>query len=141
MGFEFFGQEEEGVNKSQSLYSSMAKMEIRSKEYDRARVIYKVSPGSSPVHCARTHTTSPLSSLWIAFLAPSLPSSTPPTARSRSSSETATESRRPCSESVVSNTRRSSRTSLATMMSGSTTLDWRRTRTRREISPRRRWRA
>ena len=39
MGFEFFGQEEEGVNKSQSLYSSMAKMEIRSKEYDRARVI------------------------------------------------------------------------------------------------------
>lgn len=42
MGFEFFGQEEEGVDKSQSLYSAFAKMEVRHKEYDRARVIYKV---------------------------------------------------------------------------------------------------
>ena len=42
MGFEFFGQEEEGIDKSQSLYSAFAKMEVRHKEYDRARVIYKV---------------------------------------------------------------------------------------------------
>lgn len=42
MGFEFFGQDEEGIDKSQSLYSSFAKMEVRLKEYDRARVIYKV---------------------------------------------------------------------------------------------------
>lgn len=42
MGFEFFGQEEEQINKSQSLYSSFAKMEVRHKEFDRARVIYKV---------------------------------------------------------------------------------------------------
>ncbi|KAI5480437.1 pre-mRNA-splicing factor CLF1 [Pseudohyphozyma bogoriensis] len=41
MGFEFFGQDEEGINKSQSLYSAFAKMETRHKEYDRARVIYK----------------------------------------------------------------------------------------------------
>ncbi|GAA5884143.1 hypothetical protein JCM16303_005936 [Sporobolomyces ruberrimus] len=41
MGFEFFGQDEEGIDKSQSLYSSFAKMEVRLKEYDRARVIYK----------------------------------------------------------------------------------------------------
>ncbi|GAA5924690.1 hypothetical protein JCM1841_006386 [Sporobolomyces salmonicolor] len=41
MGFEFFGQDEEGIDKSQSLYSSFAKMEVRHKEYDRARVIYK----------------------------------------------------------------------------------------------------
>ncbi|ORY92420.1 hypothetical protein BCR35DRAFT_348818 [Leucosporidium creatinivorum] len=41
MGFEFYGQEEEGIDKSQSLYSSFAKMEVRHKEYERARVIYK----------------------------------------------------------------------------------------------------
>ncbi|KAM0748141.1 protein prenylyltransferase [Meredithblackwellia eburnea MCA 4105] len=41
MGFEFYGQEEEGIDKSQSLYSAFAKMEVRHKEYDRARVIYK----------------------------------------------------------------------------------------------------
>lgn len=47
MGFEFYGQEEEGIDKSQSLYSSFAKMEVRHKEYERARVIYKVSCGLS----------------------------------------------------------------------------------------------
>ncbi|KAM0787460.1 NineTeen Complex (NTC) component [Microbotryomycetes sp. NB124-2] len=41
MGFEFYGQDEEGIDKSQSLYSSFAKMEVRHKEYERARVIYK----------------------------------------------------------------------------------------------------
>lgn len=49
MGFEFFGQEEEGIDKSQSLYSAMAKMEVRLKEYERARVIYKVSPWCLPL--------------------------------------------------------------------------------------------
>lgn len=42
MGFEYFGDDEEGIDKSQSLYSAMAKMEVRLKEYDRARAIYKV---------------------------------------------------------------------------------------------------
>ncbi|GAA5895176.1 hypothetical protein JCM8208_000136 [Rhodotorula glutinis] len=41
LGFEFFGQDEEGIDKSQSLYSAMAKMEVRLKEYERARLIYK----------------------------------------------------------------------------------------------------
>ena len=53
MGFEFFGQEEEGIDKSQSLYSAFAKMEVRHKEYDRARVIYKVRllrPPSTSLH-------------------------------------------------------------------------------------------
>lgn len=44
MGFEFYGQEEEGIDKSQSLYSSFAKTEVRHKEYERARMIYKVRP-------------------------------------------------------------------------------------------------
>ena len=48
MGFEFFGQDEESIDKSQSLYSSFAKMEVRHKEYERARVIYKVSFSFSP---------------------------------------------------------------------------------------------
>lgn len=43
MGFEFFGQDEQGIDKSQSLYSAFAKMEIRHKEFERARVIYKVN--------------------------------------------------------------------------------------------------
>ncbi|GAA6047031.1 hypothetical protein JCM3770_004161 [Rhodotorula araucariae] len=41
MGFEFYGQDEEGIDKAQSLYSAFAKMEVRQKEYERARVIYK----------------------------------------------------------------------------------------------------
>lgn len=48
MAFEFFGQGEEEIDKSQSLYSAFAKMEVRHKEYDRARVIYKVSPALLP---------------------------------------------------------------------------------------------
>lgn len=47
LGFEFFGQDEEGIDKSQSLYSAMAKMEVRLKEYERARLIYKVRPALS----------------------------------------------------------------------------------------------
>ncbi|RXW11597.1 hypothetical protein EST38_g14258, partial [Candolleomyces aberdarensis] len=38
---EFFGDEEEQVEKAQAVFSSFAKMETRQKEYDRARVIYK----------------------------------------------------------------------------------------------------
>lgn len=49
MGFEFFGQDEEGINKSQTLYSAFAKMEVRHKEYERARVIYKVCLDPIPI--------------------------------------------------------------------------------------------
>ncbi|KAI0267390.1 pre-mRNA-splicing factor CLF1 [Gloeopeniophorella convolvens] len=38
---EFFGDEEEQVDKAQAVFSAFAKMETRLKEYDRARVIYK----------------------------------------------------------------------------------------------------
>lgn len=40
---EFFGDEEEQVEKAQAVFNAFAKMEIRLKEYERARVIYKVS--------------------------------------------------------------------------------------------------
>lgn len=40
---EFFGDEEEQVDKAQAVFGAFAKMETRLKEYERARVIYKVS--------------------------------------------------------------------------------------------------
>lgn len=42
---EFFGDDEEQVEKAQAVYNAFAKMETRLKEYDRARVIYKVRLG------------------------------------------------------------------------------------------------
>jgi crooked neck len=39
---QFFGDEEEQVEKAQAVFNSFAKMETRLKEYERARVIYKV---------------------------------------------------------------------------------------------------
>ena len=39
---EFFGDEEEQVERAQAVFSAFAKMETRLKEFDRARVIYKV---------------------------------------------------------------------------------------------------
>lgn len=40
---EFFGDDEEQVEKAQAVFNAFAKMETRLKEYERARVIYKVS--------------------------------------------------------------------------------------------------
>ncbi|EGG07224.1 uncharacterized protein MELLADRAFT_43256 [Melampsora larici-populina 98AG31] len=41
MAFEYFGEEEDDLERAQSIYTSFAKMESRHKEYDRARMIYK----------------------------------------------------------------------------------------------------
>ena len=40
----FFGDEEEEVDKAQAVFTAFAKMETRLKEFERARVIYKVCP-------------------------------------------------------------------------------------------------
>jgi len=40
---EFFGDDEEQIEKAQAVFGAFAKMETRQKEYERARVIYKVS--------------------------------------------------------------------------------------------------
>ena len=45
---EFFGDEEEQVEKAQAVFGAFAKMETRLKEYERARVIYKVRSHLSP---------------------------------------------------------------------------------------------
>jgi crooked neck len=39
---EFYGDDEEQLEKAQAVFNAFAKMEIRLKEYERARVIYKV---------------------------------------------------------------------------------------------------
>ncbi|KAG0143201.1 hypothetical protein CROQUDRAFT_109388 [Cronartium quercuum f. sp. fusiforme G11] len=41
MSFEYFGEEEDDLDKAQVIYTAFAKMETRLKEYDRARMIYK----------------------------------------------------------------------------------------------------
>jgi crooked neck len=45
---EFFGDEEEQVEKAQAVFGAFAKMETRLKEYERARVIYKVGSHLPP---------------------------------------------------------------------------------------------
>jgi len=40
---EFYGDDEEQVEKAQAVFSAFAKMETKLKEYQRARVIYKVN--------------------------------------------------------------------------------------------------
>jgi crooked neck len=42
MAFEYFGEEEEDLERAQSIYTAFAKMESRHKEFDRARTVYKV---------------------------------------------------------------------------------------------------
>ncbi|PLW18900.1 hypothetical protein PCASD_22035 [Puccinia coronata f. sp. avenae] len=41
MAFEYFGEEEEDLERAQSIYTAFAKMESRHKEFDRARTVYK----------------------------------------------------------------------------------------------------
>ncbi|KAK7695507.1 NineTeen Complex (NTC) component [Cerrena zonata] len=45
---EFFGDDEEQVEKAQAVFNSFAKMETRLKEYERARVIYKFALSKLP---------------------------------------------------------------------------------------------
>lgn len=48
---EFFGDDEEQVDKAQAVFSAFAKMETRLKEYERARVIYKASHSCVSLSC------------------------------------------------------------------------------------------
>ena len=52
---EFFGDEEEQVEKAQAVFGAFARMETRLKEFDRARVIYKFAlarlPRSKSANC------------------------------------------------------------------------------------------
>ena len=48
MALEFFGDDEEQIERAQSVFNAFAKMETRAKEYDRARVIYKYALSRLP---------------------------------------------------------------------------------------------
>ncbi|KIO33062.1 hypothetical protein M407DRAFT_65845 [Tulasnella calospora MUT 4182] len=48
MALEFFGDDEEQVEKAQAVFSNFAKMETRQKEFERARVIYKFALSRIP---------------------------------------------------------------------------------------------
>jgi crooked neck len=45
---EFYGDDEQQIEKAQAVFSAFAKMETRLKEYERARVIYKVRCDDNP---------------------------------------------------------------------------------------------
>lgn len=55
---EFFGDEEEQVEKAQAVFGAFARMETRLKEFERARVIYKFAlarlPRSKSASCKST---------------------------------------------------------------------------------------
>lgn len=48
----FFGDDNESVEKAQGVFSAFAKMEVRQKEYERARVIYKVCTLAMQTECS-----------------------------------------------------------------------------------------
>jgi crooked neck len=100
---EFFGDDEEQVERAQSVFSAFAKMETRLKEFDRARVIYKVR---LYFYLFRTLKRFAISLHFPVFHDQRQPACTPPTPSSRSSLEP----KRPLNPrflpSAVSNTRR-----------------------------------
>ncbi len=57
---EFFGDEEEQVEKAQAVFGAFARMETRLKEFDRARVIYKVRTQVILSRAFLTESSSPL---------------------------------------------------------------------------------
>lgn len=63
---QFFGDEEEQIEKAQAVFNSFAKMETRLKEYERARVIYKVGVVELYFFLLLTASLSLLSSAYLA---------------------------------------------------------------------------
>ena len=124
---EFFGDDEEQVEKAQAVFNAFAKMETRLKEYERARVIYKV--GSI---CTRRAPRSLILSLYSSHC-PEYRDRDPPrcmlrTQSSKSSMARVQPSRLPFSESVEYSTRTNSPRMVGTTMCGSITLGLKRER-------------
>lgn len=120
---EFFGDEEEQIEKAQAVFSSFAKMETRLKEYERARVIYKVSKAAPCL--AATHQTL-CSSPCLGYLVQNLPLCMRPTPNSKNSTEPGQHWNPPFSANGVFSMRKSSHMTDEIMMSGLITLDSRR---------------
>lgn len=122
---EFYGDDEEQVEKAQAVFSAFAKMETRLKEFERARVIYKVRPLLHPCDPC----SSQPSLRYQKSLEPSLLAYTLPTQNSRNNTARAVHSRTQSSGSGASNTRKRSHTTAGITTYGSTTRGWRKERT------------
>ena len=120
---EFFGDEEEQIEKAQAVFSAFAKMETRLKEYERARVIYKVS--GTVIHLGTAHQIS-YSSRYQDYPAQNLPACTRPTPNSRSNTEPGQHWNLPYSENDAYSMRKRSRMTDEITTSGLTTLDLKR---------------
>jgi len=119
----FFGDEEEEVDKAQAVFAAFAKMETRLKEFERARVIYKVCPLRELIVL---NTKAYHSSPCLDYRAPNPAPYTPPTRNSKNSTEHGLASSRLSGGSEEYNMKTKSRTTPLTMIAGSTTHDWRR---------------
>lgn len=82
---EFYGDDEEQVEKAQAVFSAFAKMETRLKEYERARVIYKVLQTLGLNKPSFSHLSCLFSSLYQEFLEQNLRHCTPPILSSKNS--------------------------------------------------------
>ena len=120
---EFFGDDEEQIEKAQAVFSAFAKMETRLKEYERVRVIYKVSTIASFLTTAHKVL---YSSPCPDYLARNPQLCTHPTQSSRNSMEPDQHWNLPFLESDVSSMRKRFRTTDEIMMSGLIMLDSRR---------------
>ena len=120
---EFFGDEEEQIEKAQAVFSAFAKMETRLKEYERARVIYKVR---KIVPCPVTSQQIPSSSHCRGYLVQNLPLCMRPTQNSRNSTEPGQRWSPPFWGSGAYNTKKRFRMTGEITTFGLTTLDSRR---------------
>ena len=116
---EFFGDEEEQIEKAQAVFSAFAKMETRLKEYERARVIYKVN---RIVPCLVGIYQTLFSLPCQGYPAQNLPAYMRPTQNLRNSTGHGQHLNLPFSESDEYSTRKRSRTMGEITTSGSTTL-------------------
>jgi len=120
---EFFGDEEEQIDKAQAVFAAFAKMETRLKEFERARVIYKVRH----ISFGRTLINHIYYSLpFLVCLDPSRLIFTRHTQGLRSSTVRKQLWSRPSLENVEFSMKRNSRMTVAITMYGSIMLGWKR---------------
>jgi len=122
---EFFGDDEEQVEKAQAVFNAFAKMETRLKEYERARVIYKASSRSRLSSINLQLNLIPLSLHFHASHDQSLVRSTLHIPNLKNNMARVQRLRILCLENAAFSMRKNSHMTDAIMMYGSTTPAWR----------------
>jgi len=120
---EFFGDEEEQVEKAQAVFGAFARMETRLKEYERARVVYKVR---ALLPYFTNQFSSPFSLPSTRFHGQRLALCTRLTSNSKSSMGHGQHLKQQCLESAGYSTKRKSLTMAEITTSGLTTRGWKR---------------